>query len=479
MSKQKLAGRIGVLAASFMLVIAGTVPAQAAAQVLCTGYDQCSSKGYVGAKDYKPVSAKGSMYWNMYGGHNCTNYVAFRMVTNNKMANSRPWNGDGNALNWGPLNKSKLNNTPGLGSVAWWPANYNGAYSAGHVAYVEKVVSANEIIVSEDNYGGNFYIKRITKTSGAWPKGFIHFKDLSSTKSLTAAPTPTISGTTKLGSTLTAKAGAWQPSPVTFKYQWKRDGKNISGASATTYKLAQADVGKKLSVAVTGSKPGYKTATKISASTAEISANALTGPFTVPKLSGKTVHGQTLKATPGTWQFGVSMSYQWKRDGKTISKATGLSYKLGEADIGKKISFTATASKSGFASVSKTSAATATITSQLGSTLKSGAKLTSNQALYSTNGWFKLIQQSDGNLVLYKMTVPKKVVWANNRFGAGNWTVMQKDGNLVQYSSTKKVKWAIAKEGRGGVRLVVQNDGNVVIYTAKNKVVWATNTAGR
>lgn len=43
-------------------------------------------------------------------------------------------------------------------------------------------------------------------------------------RSLTA-PTPKISGTVRVGKTLTAKVGTWKPSGVSLKYQWYRGGK--------------------------------------------------------------------------------------------------------------------------------------------------------------------------------------------------------------------------------------------------------------
>ncbi|MEV8358167.1 hypothetical protein [Microbacterium sp. NPDC076895] len=81
--------------------------------------------------------------------------------------------------------------------------------------------------------------------------------------SFSAAPTPTISGTTKVGSTLTAKPGTWKPS-ATLTYQWKRDGKPISGATKPSYKLTAADAGKPITVTVTGTKVGYKTTSETS-----------------------------------------------------------------------------------------------------------------------------------------------------------------------------------------------------------------------
>ncbi len=48
------------------------------------------------------------------------------------------------------------NGTPSVGAIAWWRAGVKPAGSAGHVGYVEKVVSADEIIVSQDSWNGDF-----------------------------------------------------------------------------------------------------------------------------------------------------------------------------------------------------------------------------------------------------------------------------------------------------------------------------------
>lgn len=87
---------------------------------------------------------------------------------------------------------------------------------------------------------------------------------------LTTAPTPTISGTVKVGKTLTAKPGTWKPSGVSFSYQWKRSGTAISGATKATYKLTKSDKGKKITVTVTGTKTGYASVSKTSKSTSSV-----------------------------------------------------------------------------------------------------------------------------------------------------------------------------------------------------------------
>src|SRR4051794_15856174 len=59
---------------------------------------------------------------------------------------------------------------------------------------------------------------------------------------------PTISGTTQVGSTLTADPGQWTgTAPITFTYQWRRCNRsgvscaNIIGATGKTYTLTSPD----------------------------------------------------------------------------------------------------------------------------------------------------------------------------------------------------------------------------------------------
>ncbi|WP_426976094.1 hypothetical protein ACQCSU_15140 [Pseudarthrobacter sp. O4] len=179
---------------------------------------------------------------------------------------------------------------------------------------------------------------------------------------LKPAPAPTITGTAKVGYTLTAVPGAWGPVPVTLKYQWKANGVVVIGATAATFKPAAAQTGKALTVTVTGTKTGYTTTEKTSTATAATAAGSL-GPVPVPTIAGKTTVGYTLTAVPGSWgPAPVTLKYQWKANGVVIAGATAATYKLATAQAGKTLTVTVTGTKTGYTSTAKTSAGTAAVT---------------------------------------------------------------------------------------------------------------------
>jgi hypothetical protein len=68
---------------------------------------------------------------------------------------------------------------------------------------------------------------------------------------------PAISGTVKVGQTLTATTGATWPVGATLAYQWSRNGVAISTARANTYVLVTADLNARMTVTVTATLGGY------------------------------------------------------------------------------------------------------------------------------------------------------------------------------------------------------------------------------
>jgi hypothetical protein len=87
---------------------------------------------------------------------------------------------------------------------------------------------------------------------------------------LSPAPTPTITGTARVGSTLTANPGTWGPAPVSLRYQWRVNGAAISGATGRSYAPGAGRRGKTITVTVTASKSGYTTLSRTSKATTAV-----------------------------------------------------------------------------------------------------------------------------------------------------------------------------------------------------------------
>ncbi|MBA8793730.1 surface antigen [Friedmanniella endophytica] len=118
-------------------------------------------------------------YWRMYAGHNCTNYVAYRLTLAG--VKNPPWGyPGGSAWQWRAGAKKKgfaVNTTPAVGAVMQWGRNTPGGGSSGHVVYVEQVTSTG-VWISEDSWSGHASYRFIASTSSAFTSArFLHIKD--------------------------------------------------------------------------------------------------------------------------------------------------------------------------------------------------------------------------------------------------------------------------------------------------------------
>ena len=297
---------------------------------LCTGYTGCRNAGYSDA-GYGAVNNQ--MYWRMYSGHNCTNYAAYRMIQAG-MSSTRPWDGSGMAYNWGYAMADITDDRPSVGAVAWWDRYYHGIGSAGHVAYVERVVSADEIVISEDSWSGDFHWRTITRDSGRWPSGFIHFVD----KTVQNTEAPVITGTPQVGVPLTVSRGSWEPGRnLTIAWQWYADGTAIDGATTKTFTPTVEQKGATITASVTASKPGYTPTTVTTAPTAPVVRGEFTM-LTPPTVSGDPMVDEVLTVTPATWSpESTDTMYRWLADGVLIDGADGPTLTVTRDLVGKSI----------------------------------------------------------------------------------------------------------------------------------------------
>lgn len=170
--------------------------------------------------------------------------------------------------------------------------------------------------------------------------------------------TPNIVGTFRTGEELNMNTGFWGPKGVKTTIQWLRNGKAIQGATKQSYTLTADDAGKKVAVKVTGTKKGYKTASKTSKEAKVGPGTLVADEVTFDKADDHLLTGDKLTALPREWMpSGVSFSYQWLRNGKAISGATGKSYVLTTADERAMVSVKVIGSKKGFETKQSTSRA--------------------------------------------------------------------------------------------------------------------------
>lgn len=164
----------------------------------------------------------------------------------------------------------------------------------------------------------------------------------------------TISGTPEVGKTLTAVPTTYSPTPVSYTYQWTRNGSYIEGATAKTYTLTGEDAGQMIAVGMEPHRDGYNSPFT---ETAQVRVSVPFATQPTPTITGTKAVGYTLTASRGNWSpAATTYTYQWYRDGKAIYGATKSSYKAVTADGGTKITVKVTAKKSGYTTASKSSA---------------------------------------------------------------------------------------------------------------------------
>ena len=141
--------------------------------------------------------------------------------------------------------------------------------------------------------------------------------------------TPYFVGTPKVGYTLSARPGRWNPASPTLSYAWF-DGTRLL-ATGPRYVVRRAELGHTISITATATAPGRAAATKSWAAT----SNVVRGTFWIksrPKVSGRARVGQLLSARSSATEPDGRRSYRWMRDGRTIHGANGSAYRVKKAD---------------------------------------------------------------------------------------------------------------------------------------------------
>lgn len=191
--------------------------------------------------------------------------------------------------------------------------------SPSSVTYVWKVNGARVKTGSSYTIPSRHWGKKLTLTVTGSRTGYTTKTVTSSSvviaKPFATAPRPTVTGTTRVNSTLTARVGSWSPTPSSFSFQWKADGKSIKGATGKSYRLKPADHAKRITVTVTAKRVARVTTSRTSSPTARI---AWPVGYTTPKISSSPKSLYVKAGTPVSFKVsatGGGLSYQWQRRG--------------------------------------------------------------------------------------------------------------------------------------------------------------------
>jgi hypothetical protein len=152
---------------------------------------------------------------------------------------------------------------------------------------------------------------------------------------------PTITGSAEVGATLHCESGAWSGTqPISFEYEWLRNGSKIASASGGEYKVQSADEGTSISCKVTASNSGGKE-TALSKGV-QIPALHVPADETPPEVVGTPAVGQELTCNPGKWSGEPTFTYQWLSNGAETG-VTAQVYVVKSGDRGHSIACRVTA----------------------------------------------------------------------------------------------------------------------------------------
>ena len=287
----------------------------------------------------------------------------------------------------------------------------------------------------------------------------------------------------------------------TITWQWKSNGINIDGATGTTYVLTQAEVGK--IITLTASYTDLQDTNEIvtsNATAAVANVNDLPeGSITITPLTPS--QGQTLTLATNSIKDidGLGpINWQWKSNGSNISGATGTTYVLTEAEVGKTITLTASYQDVLGANESVTSNATAAVGNvndplvghvMIDGDLTHGQTLTASHTFTDVDGFstavsFKWLQNGS---IINGAVNPTYLLTPADIGAKISVTASYTDGHNTQESKTSaetypiqpiRAAYSLLTKGIETMSLRAPVNGKIIIADAAELVVTSSNNAG-
>lgn len=210
---------------------------------------------------------------------------------------------------------------------------------------VERVTSTDNSVATGTRVGIGFISATVYGSSNGYTIDNYVATDAPTIPVNAVAPVVTgPGGTIRVGQTVTCAPGTWTQSP-TYAYQWTRNGGNISGATSSTYLLANPDIGQAVVCRVTATnEAGAVSAVSNTIVPADVLPPPTNTGAPVVTTLGYATTGHLASVTSGVWTDDpIGYTYQWQRDGSNIAGATSSTYTLAVADEGHAIRCAVTA----------------------------------------------------------------------------------------------------------------------------------------
>ncbi|HEY0186575.1 MAG TPA: hypothetical protein VGC67_03720 [Cellulomonas sp.] len=160
-----------------------------------------------------------------------------------------------------------------------------------------------------------------------------------------------VSGTARVGGTLTADAGTswWSPAADTVSYTWWDAELGTQIGTGASYALTAADLDRVVYVEAVATRAGYASSTVASSFVGRVGAGELTL-VSAPQIASSVSVGEAVTATaPEVTPAADSIDYQWYlQDGTAIDGATSATYTPGSAQLGESLYVVATAHRASY-----------------------------------------------------------------------------------------------------------------------------------
>jgi hypothetical protein len=167
------------------------------------------------------------------------------------------------------VGKAAVGDTLTVKPGTWSPAGVHLAYQ--WYANGSAIIGATHstLVLGTAQYGKTIKVELTGSGTGDRPASAFSASTGKVAKGTLKSARPKITGTAKVGDTLKVSVGSWTPG-TRFSYQWYANGKAIGGAKGSSLKLGTSLRGKRIEVAVTGTRTDYNSVTVKSAETGSV-----------------------------------------------------------------------------------------------------------------------------------------------------------------------------------------------------------------